>query len=124
MSNSIRLSKQYGVNPSVTCCECCGKELGIALFGASWKDKNGKTAEAPYKVAMGLYDDCKKVIDQDGMMIIEVRDGETGKNPYRTGRLVGITKDAKERMFKDIKSPVAYMEQAMFQQLFGEHIKS
>lgn len=115
---SVRISKQYGLNPSVTHCECCGKEIGIALFGTSWKDKNGKTAEAPRNVAMGLCDDCQKVVDAQGLMIIEVRDGESGKNPYRTGRLIGITKEAKERMFKDISSPVAFMEQSMFSQLF------
>ena len=118
--NSITLSKEYGVNPSVTCCECCGKEIGVALFGTSWKDpKTGKTAEAPYKVAMGFCDECQKVIDQNGLMIIEVRDGETGKNPYRTGRIVGITKEAKERMFKDITSPICYMEKTMFSKLFN-----
>lgn len=37
-------------------------------------------------------------------MIIEVRDGESGNNPYRTGRIIGITKEAKERMFKDVNS--------------------
>jgi hypothetical protein len=115
---SVRISKQYGLNPSVTHCECCGKEIGIALFGTSWKDKNGKTAEAPRNVAMGLCDDCQKVVDAQGLMIIEVRDGESGKNPYRTGRLIGITKEAKERMFKDISSPIVFMEQSMFSQLF------
>jgi hypothetical protein len=80
-------------------------------------------AEAPRDVAMGLCDDCQKVIDQQGLMIIEVRDGESGTNPYRTGRLVGITKEAKERMFKDIDSPICYMEQSMFGPMFGEYCK-
>ena len=87
MSESITLSPKHGVNPSVTHCECCGKEIGLALFGRLKGD-----AEAPRDVAMGLCDDCKKVIDAQGLMIIEVRDGESGKNPYRTGRLVGIPK--------------------------------
>lgn len=121
---SIKLSKRYGLNPSITHCECCGKELGIALFGADWKDENGHTAEAPRDVAIGLCDDCKKVIDQQGLMIIEVRDGESGNNPYRTGRLVGITKDAKEKMFKDINSPICYMEQSMFSSMFGHYCKA
>lgn len=123
MSSRITISKEFGVNPSVTCCECCGKEIGVALFGTSWKDKNGKTAEAPREVAMGLCDDCEKVIKSKGLMIIEVRDGESGNNPYRTGRLVGITKEAKERMFKDINSPIVYMEESMFSQLFNEALK-
>ena len=88
------------------------------MFGKLKEDK-----EAPRDVFMGLCNDCQKVIDQQGLMIIEVRDGETGKNPYRTGRLAGITKDAKERMFKDIDSPICYMEQSMFQSMFGEYCK-
>ena len=124
MSKGITVSKKFGVNPSVTRCECCGKEYGVALFGTAWKDpKTGKTAEAPREVYQGLCDDCQKVVDQQGLLIIEVRDGESGNNPYRTGRITGITKEAKERMFKDIKSSICYMEQSMFTQLFGEFVK-
>ena len=114
---SIALSPKHGVNPSVTHCECCGKEIGIALFGKMKDD-----AEAPRDVAMGLCDDCKKVIDANGLIIIEVRDGESGNNPYRTGRIVGISKDAKERIFKDIKSSICYMEQSMFSQMFNDYV--
>lgn len=109
----IRVSKQYGVNPSVTCCEICGKDYGVAMFGTGYKDKNGKTARAPHMVRMGLCKDCEGVIKQKGLMVIEVKDGETGKNPYRTGRIVGITKDARERL--GVESNVCYMEQSVFQ---------
>ena len=112
--DSIILSPKHGVNPSITHCECCGKEIGIAMFGKLKGD-----VEAPRDVAMGLCDDCQKVIDQKGLMVIEVRDGESGKNPYRTGRIVGISKEAKERMFKNIDSPICYMEQSLFSQVFG-----
>lgn len=113
---SITLSHKYGVNPSIAHCECCGKETGLALFGRLKGD-----AKAPRDVAMGLCNDCQNVIDSEGLMIIEVRDGESGKNPYRTGRLVGISKDAKERMFKNINSPICYMEQSMFTPMFGQY---
>jgi len=120
---SIRLSKEFGLNPSVTRCECCGKEYGVAIFGTGIKDrKTGKTVEAPHYVYKGLCDDCQKVVDQDGLLIIEVRDGESGNNPYRTGRITGITKEAKERMFKDVSSHICYMEQTMFSQLFNDFI--
>jgi len=115
--DSILLSPKHGVNPSITHCECCGKEIGIAMFGLLKGDK-----EAPKDVFMGLCDDCQKVIDQKGLMIIEVRDGESGNNPYRTGRLVGITEEAKNRMFKDINSPICYMEQSMFSKMFNNYI--
>lgn len=116
--DGIILSEKHGVNASVTHCECCGKEIGIALFGKLKGD-----AEAPRDVYMGLCDECQSVVDQDGLMIIEVRDGEKGDNPYRTGRITGITKDAKERVFKDIKSNICYMEQSMFEPMFGEFCK-
>jgi hypothetical protein len=112
---SITLSPKHGVNPSILHCECCGKEYGIGLAGKLKGD-----AEAPKDVMYGFCDDCQKVINAEGLMIIEVRDGETGKNPYRTGRLIGITKDAKERMFKGINSPICYMEQSMFNAIFGK----
>lgn len=113
--DSITLSPKHGVNPSILHCMCCGKEYGLAMLGRLKDD-----AEAPRDITDGFCDDCQRVIDQEGLMIIEVKDGETGKNPYRTGRLVGITKDAKERMFKNITSPICYMEQSMFNSIFGE----
>lgn len=116
----MKVSKKYGLNPSVTHCEYCGKEIGIALFGASWKDKEGNVAEAPYKVAMGLCDSCKSVVDQKGTLVIEVKDGESGNNPYRTGRIVGISHDAAMRLLNNEYSPMAYMEHSMFDKIFSE----
>ena len=121
MSKGITLSKEFGVNPSITKCMCCGEEYGLVLFGTGYKDPNtGKTAEAPHYVHHGLCDRCKSVVDAGGMMIIEIRDGEKSPNPYRTGRLVGISKDAKERMFNDQDSPIVYMEESVFSPMFGE----
>jgi hypothetical protein len=114
---SITLSPKHGVNPSITHCEVCGKEIGIALLG---KLKND--AEAPRDIYMGLCDECQKVIDQDGLMIIEVRDGETGNNPYRTGRIVGVSKEFKERY--NIKSCIMYMEQSAFSKLFDDYLNN
>ena len=115
--DGIILSPKHGVNPSITHCECCGKEIGIALLG---KLKND--AEAPRDIYMGLCDECQKVIDQDGLMIIEVRDGETGNNPYRTGRIIGVSKDFKERY--NIKSYIMYMEQSAFSRLFDNYLNN
>ena len=121
MSRSITISKQFGVNPSVLHCECCGKDYGIAMFGTGWKDPNtGKTAEAPHAIMHGFCDDCKKVIDQGGVMIVEVADGEgekNPKNPCRTGRIVGCSKQYKER--NNITTPMVYMEQSLCQSIFG-----
>ena len=115
--DGIILSEKHGLNPSITHCECCGKEIGIALFGKLKDD-----VEAPREIAMGLCDDCKKVVDSGGLMIIEVKDGESGNNLYRTGRIVGITKEAKEKMFKEYNAPMAYMEQSLFTNLFNDFL--
>ena len=118
---NIILSKKYGLNPSVTHCVCCGDEIGVALFGDSYKDKDGKKAEAPRDVYMGLCDRCQGVVDQGGVLIIEVRDGEEGKeDPYRTGRMVGCSKNFKERF--DIQCNIAYMEESLFSKLFNEYL--
>ena len=37
--SGIRLSKKYGVNPSLSQCLICGKDVGVILFGAAWKEK-------------------------------------------------------------------------------------
>ena len=109
--DSITLSPKYGVNPSVCHCICCGKEYGVALLGKLKDDK-----EAPKDVYEGFCEDCRDVIDKGGVMIIEVRDVEAG-NTYRTGRVVGVSKEFKER--NHIETPIMYMGETMFNKLFG-----
>ena len=117
MSESIRLSPKHGLNPSLTHCMCCGKEYGIALLGKLKDD-----AEAPKSIYHGLCEDCEKVVEQGGVMLIEVKDGEKSPNPYRTGRVVGCTKDFKERM--GIENPIVYMEETIFSNLFNDYLNN
>lgn len=123
--DSITLSEEYGVNPSVLQCPICGGEFGIAMFGAGFKDKKtGKTIEAPRVIALPdhICDRCRDVIEnKKGVFFIEVRDGETGNNPYRTGRLTAIKREAAERLFKNF-SAVNYMEKSNFSRIFAEAI--
>lgn len=111
--NSIKLSPKHGVNPSILHCVCCGKDYGIAMLGKLKGDM-----EAPRDIYQGLCDQCQGVIDQGGCLFIEVVDGEKGTNPERTGRLIGVSNDFKER--NKIDSPISYMEHTLFQQLFGK----
>ena len=116
MSKNITLSPKHGLNHSILHCECCGKEYGIGLAGRLKDD-----AEAPREVMYGFCNDCQSVIDQGGVMIVEVADGEgkkNPKNPYRTGRIVGCSKQYKER--NKITTPMIYMEHTMFNSIFGE----
>ena len=61
------------------------------------------------------------------MFFIEVRDGEeklNPKNPYRTGRLVALKKEAVERIFSvDSVKSINYMEHSVFEGVFGDCIK-
>lgn len=55
-----------------------------------------------------------------GTLIIETVDDEQySKNPTRTGRIVGITHEAAERLFHS-HAPVAYMVHTDFTNIFGE----
>ena len=119
----VRLSKEYGLNPSVQKCTCCGKDMGLILFGSAYHDeKSGphKTAEAPREVMTGeICDECKSVIANGGTFFIEVRDGESGNNPYRTGRLVAIKTEVANEMFKGCKS-INFMHQSVFSHCFNQ----
>jgi hypothetical protein len=106
MSKSIRLSPKHGVNPSVSCCHACGNEYGVILFGALKGD-----AEAPRNVALGLCENCEKVVRTGGVILIECRDGSK-ESPYRTGRLWGITGEAFSRVFAVPYSPVCFIDES------------
>lgn len=116
--SGITLSKEYGVNPSVETCTICGKEMSVVLFGTSYKGENGKPAEAPHKVCLGnICGDCKRVIEDDGIFFIEVRDGESGNNPYRTGRIIAVKESAIKNILKGY-SKVNYVEHSVWEKLF------
>ena len=120
MSKSIKLSPKHGVNPSLTCCPICGKETGLALLGKLKGD-----VEAPKHIYdTKPCDECSKIIENGGHFFIEVRDGESGNNPYRTGRLTAITNEAAEIIFT-IRPvpPVSYIEHSMFESIFGEALR-
>lgn len=120
-SKSIRISKKYGLNSSIDHCFICGKEIGIALFGDSYKDENGKKTEAPKEVCTGnLCEDCQDIINKNGIFFIEVKDNTDHKNPNRTGRYCAIKKEAANKIFKDIHPTVNYIEETLFEKLFGK----
>ena len=110
----IKLSKNYGVNPTILLCPICGKDVGIGLVGKLPGDK-----EAP-KYSIGpKCPFCQEVEDKDGCVIIEVQDGEeNSKNPYRTGRFIGINNQVKAEL--KINSDFVYMTHTGFEKLFGK----
>lgn len=89
----MKFSPTHGVNPSIMVCPVCGKETGVGLLGRLKGD-----AKAPRVISDSIpCEECKKVLDNGGHFIIEVRDGESGNNPYRTGRLVALRQEVAER---------------------------
>ena len=116
----IKVSEKYGVNPSVDTCFICGKETNVVLFGASYKDENGKTTEAPKNVCTGaLCGTCQKVIDEGGIFFIAVKDGESGNNPYRTGQITALKEEVVQRVFQDFPyKKINYIEESAYKQIF------
>ena len=94
----LRLSEKHGVNPSVELCFFCGKEKGLVLAGHMRGD-----AEAPHE-AVWTMEPCTECEGhmQQGIILIEVRDGESGRNPYRTGRFHVVTEEAFQRIFQGV----------------------
>ena len=116
---SIKLSPKYGANPTMLHCICCGETYGIGLLG---RIKGKEDIEAPKDTYYGLCNKCKSVVDQGGVMIIEVKDGEMDDNPYRTGRVIGLSKDFKEN--NHIEYSIMYMCQSQFTELFEDALEN
>lgn len=113
------LSKEYGVNPSVEVCVICGEEMGVVMFGNSYKE-NGKPAEAPHKICMGsLCPTCQKAMGADGIFFIEVQDGESGKeHPQRTGRFCCVKESAVKKNVQRLRTHKLHGAKYVFQLLF------
>lgn len=87
---SIKLSPNHGLNPSLMTCFYCGEAKGVALFGRMKGDK-----EAPREACFDHdpCDKCKGYMAQ-GVILISVRDGESGDNPHRTGNWCVVRDEA------------------------------
>jgi hypothetical protein len=121
MSRGIRVSEKHGVNPSLQQCFYCGEAMGVILFG-KLKPKDGdRDPAAPRMVCLDKEpcNTCKKLMEQ-GVMLVSVRDGESGENPHRTGRLCVLREDAIRRIFASefadtvCKSRFAFVEDKMW----------
>jgi hypothetical protein len=69
------------------------------------------------------HEPCQKCKDlmKKGVMFISVKDGESGDNPYRTGKICVIVDDAIRRMLKDpsevLRKRMAFIEETLWQRL-------
>lgn len=94
---SIRLHPEHGLNPTIPTCFFCGEPKNeVALLGAAFKGK------APMHLCIDKQpcEKCKGWMEQ-GVIFCSVRDGETGDNPYRTGKWCVVKTEAVERWPED-----------------------
>ena len=104
----IRLSRQHGVNPSLDMCFVCGEDTGtIVLPGQLPGD-----AQAPSR-AVWSHEPCQDCLAlmKQGVFLVSVRDGETGNNPYRTGRIAVVTDDAIRRIITSLSLQDSILQQ-------------
>lgn len=85
-------------------CFFCGKDKGLVMN----KRLTKKCAEEikqmrGHAIDYEPCDECKALMEQ-GIMFVSVRDGETGNNPYRTGKMCVI----KEEAVKEFSTPEMY----------------
>jgi hypothetical protein len=94
-------------------CYVCGKEKNeVALLGAAYK------GEAPMHMILDKEpcDECKGLMAQ-GVMLISVRDGEHGENPYRTGKVVVVKEEAAQKMFTGFYGRMAFIEDSAWKKI-------
>lgn len=104
----VTLSPKHGLNPSLTVCFLCLKDIGVALVGRILK---GDDPEAPRR----MFDrepcaECKSWMEK-GIILISVDETKTtdSKNPFRTGGWVVVSED----YVKHILNPGPLLEQTL-----------
>ena len=106
----IRLSKKYGVNPSIPICFWCGQEKNeIALLGHIGDGRRGEDLEAPRNILLDYEpcDGCQKNMAL-GVTVMEAEISPIFKNQpefqpgtYPTGKWIVLKKEAADRIFGD-----------------------
>jgi hypothetical protein len=114
MSASIRLSEKHGVNPTIPVCFFCGEPKDeIVLMGRLKDDKKSPKNVCIDKVPC---DRCKKYMEI-GVMLISVKDGCTDReNPYRTGNIAVITKEAAKNILGS-DDKIAFIDDSAWKKL-------
>jgi hypothetical protein len=113
MSGSIRLHKEHGLNPTISTCFFCGQDKNeLVLLGAAYKE------QAPMHMVMNKEpcDTCKGYMEQ-GVMLISVRDGEHGDNPYKTGKIAVVKVEYMQRVSPGFKGRIAFIEDSVWTKL-------
>lgn len=119
--SSIKLSPKHGLNPAIPLCFFCNEPKNeIVLPGRLPGD-----VEAPRNVVWNHVpcSTCEEHMG-NGIIIISVRDGETGNNPYRTGGWAVVKDDAVSRLIGNaellqqvLAKRVMFMENKTWEQI-------
>lgn len=129
MSNQIKLSPKYGLNPTMPVCFWCGKDRGeIALMGHIGDGRKNEDFEAPMRAVIDYEpcEECKRNMAL-GFTVMEVTarpnsvtNMEIQKGVYPTGRFVVMRNEAAERVFEgmDISAGKAFMSAEDFTKMF------
>lgn len=110
MEEGIRLSKKHGVNPAIPLCYFCNKPKNEVILAGLMKGD----IEAPRNAVWDTVpcDECKGYMKM-GIILISVKDGESGDNPYRTGGWCVVKEEAVRAIFgedsKALKTRVAFI---------------
>ena len=91
----------------VALCLAKGLQLNQAFFGCR-------------KEIADICDNCKQIIEDGGIFFIAVKDGESGNNPYRTGKISALKEEAVKRIFPDFPyKKINYIEDTVYNQIFN-----
>lgn len=108
---------------AVVKCFFCGKDKGLVMnTKLTEKEANNIREMHNHAIDYEPCDECKKYMEQ-GIMLASVRDGESGNNPYRTGKIVVIKEDCAKQMFhpeffdKIKKTRFAFIEDSSWKKL-------
>lgn len=93
MKDSILLSDEHGVNPSILVCPLCGSETGVALLGKIKGDKKSPK----YMSDIQPCDECKERM-KTHMIIVEAEPGDGGH--HLVGGVWYVALDAAAKIFK------------------------
>lgn len=133
MSNKIKLSEKYGVNPTIPLCFWCGNERdAIAFLGHIGDGRKGEDFEAPISAVLDYEpcDICKENMNK-GVTLIEVSESCVVKTQppirdsfYPTSRWCVISQELAERIFGTCETKIILVDNEIYNKLFEEEPKN
>jgi len=106
----MKIHEKYGLNPTMTTCFFCGEVKDILLVGAhvaKAKEVGLCSSDGKMNRTIGCVDKepCQKCkgFMKHGIILISVKDGEEGANPYKTGGWVVVKEGFMKKVTDDIE---------------------